>query len=268
VSLPTGFPAELEIPAPGTGNIATITAYLPQPNTSGGLNAAGTMLTSSAQDDLLDVSLDVDNLLSIALLGTGGLFGGGEDLGGGFSLSYDLINVEMGPQINLVQSFEFTPTLFVDLMFSNPVNVTGFGMVTSLAGLVWDDLPTMAFDGGITTVTPTFYLGAQIGSEFFANAGELFNQLFLDIDGNVRVDLLQAAFGTPFGDLSIGIGNLFDHTFDIFTTPAIFASRFAMAGFEPIIGASFTVMVPTPGTLLLLGSALMLIGARRWRQAR
>ncbi|HEX2138441.1 MAG TPA: hypothetical protein VHG33_01895, partial [Woeseiaceae bacterium] len=268
VTLPTGFPAEIEIPAPGLGNIATITAHLPEPNTSGGLNAAGTMLTSTGQDDLLDLSLDVDNLISLGLIGTGGLFGGDQDLGGGFSISYDLINVEMGPQLNLVQSFEFTPTLFVDLEFSNPVNVTGFGMVTSLAGLVWDSLPTMAFESGLTTITPTFYLGAQIGSGFFANAGELFNQLFLDIDGNVRVDLLQAAFGTPFGDLDLGIGNLFDHTFDIFTTPAIFGRRFAMAGFDPIVGASFTVRVPTPGTLLLLGGALMLIGGRRWQRAR
>lgn len=273
--LPSGFPAEIEIPAPGgLSNIATITAYLPQPNTSGGLNPAGTMLTSSGQDDLLDISVDADTLLSLAItsaVGTpnGGLFGGDVDIGGGFGLSYDLINVELGPQIDLVQSFEFTPTLFVDLVFSNPVNVTGHGLVTSLAGLVWDDLPTMAFQGGQTLITPTFYLGAQIGGEFFRNAGELFNQLFLDIDGNIRVDLLTATFGhSLFGDLTVGIGNLIDQSFDLFTTPAIFGRRFAMAGFEPIVGESFLVTVPAPGTLLLLFSGLALVGGARWRRSR
>lgn len=267
INLPTGFPAVLEIPAPGTGVLATITAHLPEPNTSGGVNAAGTMLTSQGQDDLLDVSFDIDNIISIASIGTGGLFGGGEDLGGGFSVSYDLINVEMGPQLDLVQRFEFTPTLFVDLMFSQPVNVTGYGMVTSLFGIEWDFLPTMAFSGGITTITPTFYLGTLIDGMFMENAGELFNQLFLDIDGNIKVDLLTATFGTPFGDKSIGVGNLINESFNLFTTPALFSSRFAMTGFDPVLGASYTIRVPEPGTLFLFGSGLVLlmIGTRRRR---
>jgi hypothetical protein len=263
---PTGFPAEIAIPAPGLGNIATITAHLPEPNTSGGVNAAGTMLTSTGQDDLLDLSLDIDNIISLGLTGVGGLFGGDQDFGAGFGVSYDLINVEFGPQLDLVQSFEFTPTLFVDLEFSNPVNVTGFGMVSSLTGLVWDLLPTMAFQQGSTLITPTFYLGANIGGEFFANAGELFNQLFLDIDGNIKVDLLQAAFNTPFGDLSFGIGNIINESFNLFTTPALFSSRFAMAGFDPILGSAFIVTVPAPGTLFLLCCGLIMIMTARWRR--
>ncbi len=261
VDLPTGFPAELEIPVPvGLGNLGTITAYLPEPNTSGGLDSTGTQLVSQGQDDLLDISLDVDNILSVAATGVGGLFGGSADLGAGFSISYDLINVELGPQIDLVQSFEFTPTLMVDLEFTQPVDVTGFGRVTSVSGLTWDDLPTMAFSGGITSVMPTFYLGAMIGDEFTMNAGELVNQLFLDIDGNITVDLLTATFGTPFGDESIGIGNLINESFDLFSTPPLFSSTFAMAGFDPIVGTSFDVQVPEPGILFLFGIGFVLIG--------
>src|SRR5690606_11154321 len=105
---------------------------------------AGTALTATGQDDLLDVSLDVDNLISVATLGTGGLFGGDVNLGGGFGITYDLVNVEMGPQIDLVQSFELTPTLYVDLEFSQPVNVAGHGLVSSLSRIDWSALPAMA----------------------------------------------------------------------------------------------------------------------------
>jgi hypothetical protein len=137
----------------------------------------------------------------------------------------------------------------------------------SVSGLAWDLLPTMAFNGGTTIVTPTFYLGAMIGGDFTENAAELFNQLFLDIDGNIRIDLLTATFGTPFGDQSIGLGNLINESFDLFTTPALFSSRFAMAGFDPILGAAFNVTVPEPGTLLLFGGGLLLlrVAARKRR---
>jgi len=270
VSLPTGFPAELEIPAPGLGNLGTITAHLPQPNTSGGLDATGTKLTSQGQDDLLDLSIDVDNLLSIALTGVGGLFGGSQDIGGGFGLSYDLINVELGPQIDLVQSFEFTPTLMVDLEFSQPVDVTGYGQVTSLSELNWDDLPTMAFGNGTTGILPTFYLGYMVDNMFTENVGELFSQLFLDIDGNIRVDLLTATFSSVFGDETIGLGNLINESFDLFTTPALYSNRFAMAGFAPITGAAFDVRVPVPepGFILLYGTGFFLFGLIRHRRIK
>lgn len=268
VDLPTGFPASLEIPAPvGLGNLGTITAHLPQPNSSGGLDGTHTKLVSQGQDDLLDISLDVDNLISVGTTGVGGLFGGSVDMGAGFGLSYDLINVELGPQIDLVQSFEFTPTLMVDLEFSKPVDVTGYGEVTSLSGVVWDDLPTMAFLGGVTTITPTFYLGTTIDGLFTENAGELFSQLFLDIDGNIKVDLLTATFSSIFGDETIGIGNLIDQSFDLFSTPALFSQRFAMAGFAPVAGASFDVRVPEPGILVLFGAGFFLLVLTRRRSA-
>lgn len=266
VTLPTGFPATLEIPVPaGLGNLGTVTAHLPQPNTSGGLDATGTKLVSQGQDDLLDISLDVDNLLSVGLTGVGGLFGGSVDIGAGFGLSYDLINVQLGPQIDLVQSFEFTPTLMVDLEYSQAVDVTGYGRVTSVSGLEWDALPTMAFDVGVTDIIPTFYLGVMIDNQFTRNAGALFNQLFLDIDGNIRVDLLTATFSSIFGDETIGLGNLINQSFNLFTTPALFSDRFAMAGFNQITGDMFSVRVPEPGMLVLFFTGFLLLGLNRRR---
>lgn len=260
VSLPTGFPAVIGIPAPsGLGNIAKITAHLSEPNTTySGLDTTDTRLTSQGQDDLLDFSLDIDNLISIATTGVGGLFNGSLDMGNGFGLSYDLINVELGPQIDLVQSFEFTPSLYVDLEFSQPTQVNGYGTVTSLAGLLWDNLPTMAFGNGTTSITPTFYLGSTIDDTFTKNTGELFDELFLDIDGNIKVDLLTATFNSIFGDLTIGVGNLIDQSFDLFQTPTFFSDQFAMAGFSPYVGSAFDISVPEPRTVLLFGTGFFL----------
>jgi hypothetical protein len=257
--LPSGFPAQIDIPAPGLGNIASITSYLPQPNATGGVNSAGTGLTATGQDNLVDLSLDVDNILSVATIGTGGLFGGNVDLGGGFGLNYDLVNVEMGPQIDLAQTFDLTPSLFVDLQFSQPVNVQGYGMVTSLSGVDWNNLPSMAFSGGITDISPTFYLSAGMTGD----AASLLNRMFLDVNGNIKVDLLQAGFSTPFGNLSLGIGNLLDKSFDLFTTPDFFQKTFPMLGFNRVLGSSFSVdvRVPEPGVLTLLILGLMMCGS-------
>jgi hypothetical protein len=197
--LPTGMPAVIEIPAPSVipgvnANIATITAHIPQPNaTYDGI--VGDKLTASGQDDLLDVSLDVDTLVSLGITCPlsggcfGGLFGGAVDLGLGFGLSYDLINVEIGPKIDLVQNFELTPTLLVDLQFSRPVMVAGLGEVTSLASEFWENLPAMAFMDGTTDILPTFHLGYFAGGKLFDNAVSLFNELFLDVDGNIKIDI-------------------------------------------------------------------------------
>ncbi len=268
VSLPTGFPAVIGIPAPsGLGNIAKITAHLSEPNTTySGLDASGSTLTSQGQDDFLDFSLDIDNIISVATTGTGGLFNGSLDIGNGFGLSYDLINVELGPQIDLVQSFEFTPSLYVDLEFSQPTQVTGYGTVTSLAGLLWDSLPTMAFGDGTTSIIPTFYLGTTINDIFTKNEGTLLDELLLDIDGNFKVDLLTATISSIFGKLNFGFGNLIDQSFDLFQTPAFFSEKFAMAGFSPYVGVAFNISVPEPGIVLLFGTGFMLIGfVRRTR---
>ena len=265
VTLPTGFPASLTIPpTAGAGSLGTITAYLPQPNASGGLNAGGTGLTATGSSPLLGVSLDVGNLLSEAATGTTGYFDGSVDMGSGFGVDYNLVNVQMGPQINLTQTFDLTPTLLVNLQFSQPVDVGGYGMVSSIDGLDWNNLPSMAFRTGTTTITPTFDLGATIGGNFTQDAAALLDQLMLQLQGNLSVDILSATFNTPFGNESLGLGNVFDNSFDLLTSPPIFSNEFAMAGFSPELGQSFSIdAVPEPSTLSLLVAGLLAFGLIR-----
>jgi hypothetical protein len=268
VKLPTGFPASLTIPpTAGTGSLGSITAFLPQPNASGGLNAAGTGLTATGSSPLLGVSLDVGNLLSEATTGTTGYFDGSVDMGHGFGVDYNLVNVQMGPQINLTQTFDLTPTLLADLQFSQPVDVSGYGMVTSVNGVDWNNLPSMVFGSGITTITPTFYLGATVGGNFTQDAAALLDQLMLQLQGNLSVNVLNATFNTPFGSLPLGLGTVFDNSFNLLTSPPIFSNEFAMAGFSPEIGQSFNVdaltSVPEPGALSLAGAGLLTLGLMR-----
>ena len=267
--LPTGLPATFAIPAPGGfSSLGSVTVNYPQPNVSGTLDSTGTMITGTASDNTLDFSADVDNLIATGL-GVPGLFGGSKDLGAGFGIDYNLISVNMGPTISLRQTFDLTPTLYVDLAFSQPVDVTGYGMVSQVNGLDWNNLPSMVFGDGDTTITPTFFLGTDLNGTFTQNTVGLLNQLLLDIGGNINVGLLDATFTTPFGHETLGIGTLLDQSFSLFTTPPVFNEQFALDGFGPISGQSFIISaasVPEPDTLALLaGGFIALVALQRRR---
>lgn len=264
-----GSPPPSGLPASFASSIVETTIYLPQPDATGGVT--GDQLAASGQDDLLDYFLDVDNIVSLGLTGTPNLFGGEVDLGVA-SLTWDLIDVDMGPTLDLVQNFELSPSLFVDLAFSAPVDVMGRGLVTGLTEMAWNALPDMAFLTD-TLVTPTFYLGYLSGGTLIRDTAEFLNQLLLDVDGELYVDILDASldFGI-FGSLDFGIGNIFGSSVDLFSTPPLFASQFGIGGFNAE-SRSFMVSlydgaatsVPEPGTLTLLGAGLISMGLLRRR---
>ena len=120
--LPSGLPAEdIEI----GGGLVEVDLFLPQPDaTYDGTD--GTSLVASGQDDLINVGIDLDNIVSLAATqgATQNLYGGSLDLGFG-SINWDFIDVDLGPALDLRQEFTLTPTLMVDLLFSRPVEYLG-----------------------------------------------------------------------------------------------------------------------------------------------
>ncbi|MEM7004017.1 MAG: hypothetical protein AAF529_24750 [Pseudomonadota bacterium] len=269
-----GFP--LEVDAAG---LATTTFHLPQPDASGGLDASTGTLKASASDDLIDLILDLDNIAATSA-GLPGLFGRSADFGP-ISVGFDIINVGMGPTIDLVQDFELDPTLFVSLFFDQAVMIGG-QMVTELVS-AWDTLPDITFLSDVTTVTPTFFLDASLR-----------NATSLDFDLELMIDLLQVSWDAPLiGSDSFGIGNVLSQGVNLFNSGAFFDSLFDLGGFNLQIGESFIVDfvsgsqgpdngdvrsavnpildlpdtlptgVPAPGALLLLLGGLSLIVVRR-----
>jgi hypothetical protein len=212
---------------------------------------------------LLDLILDVDNIVATAA-GVPGLFGSSIDVPLAGTVGYDLIDVRMGPTIDLQQNFELTPTLWVTLAFDQVVQI-GTQMVSEWSS-AWDLLPDVAFLSNRTTVTPTFSLAAVLQ-----------NDTLLDFDLDFGINLLQLSY--DFGLLgtdSFGIGNVLSQGADLFDSPAFYSNLFDLNGFNLIVGESFLVdltpvapptAVPEPETLFLfvIGLCAILVARRRVR---
>ena len=265
-----GFPVDL--PA---GDFATITLYLPQPNASGGLDPTGEKLTATGQDDLVDLLVDIDQIVTAAA-GVPGLLGSSVPVPPNGELGFDIINVEMGPTVDLQQDFELTPTLFVRLAFDHAVMIGG--ELKTVFDSAWDLLPDITFLADSTLVTPTFFIDANLE-----------NSTLLDFDLAFIIDLLQIHFNLPFlgiGEHNFGIGNVLDQAVDLFDTPDLFHNLFPLIGFNALQAPSFLIdftngstapetgearslannaRVPEPGTvvLFLIGLGLLLVLKRR-----
>lgn len=225
----------------------------------------GTSIAATASDTILDVNLDVDGLATI--LSGGAIPPTGIKLNlldtefAKITGTFDLIDIDVGPSVNMFQNFELTPTLTVDLQFDKPVNIAGVE-TTSYSG-DWNNLPEMAFFE-TTTVTPTFWLDAYLK-----------NTSGIDLGLDLSLDLLKMSFAVKMGGWAPTIGpyqpdwghisyplgtripwNIFDD------------EPFAFTGFQSIDGTPFTVEVknssepvPEPGTLLLMGVGLAVFGS-------
>jgi hypothetical protein len=277
-----GFPLDLDI-----AGLATATLHLPRPDASGGLDSTSQTLKATGQDDLFDLTLDLDNIVATSA-GLPGLFGTSVDIPVLGTVGYDIINVEMGPTVDLKQEFELDPTLFVSLAFDQAVEIGG-QIVTSLV-TAWDQLPAIRFINDITRITPTFFVQA-----------DLFNRTLLDFDLAFGIDLLQIYYDFGLlGDGSAGIGNVLSKGVDLFDSPDFYSKLFDLKGFNLQIGDSFVIdftngssgpqnllaqsavnpivlvanpdAVPEPGTavlvLLALGALALLRSRAQWPATR
>ena len=170
--------------------------------------------------------------------------------------------------MGVTQNFEVSSQLMATLAFSNPVQIAGFAAPqTSWTG-AWNELPDLAI-AETTTVTPTFSIQAM-----------LTNTLGLDLGLTGTLDVLKLGVTGLIGGVpvlssdSISLNNLLGVGNTLFNTPKlgfdVYHDSFLLGGFNQILGSSFTLVarevaaqVPTPGTLPLLISGLMLLLLRR-----
>ena len=270
-----------------TFDLAEFEVSVPDVATSG--SGGGTSVTSTGRDDLAKLTLDVD--AAATLLGglppTGVKYSPIDTPAFKVEVAFDLIDVDAGPVVGLRQDFELTPTLMVDLAFSNPVQIAGLaGLHSSWTGL-WGALPQFAITE-MTTFTPTFWLDAQLKNITGLDLGLVGTLDVLKLGATASVggiDLLE------FNDISLnqllGLGNTLFETDKLFWS--VFESTFGLGGFNTITGASFTLgvglppvigdgtgqgpgptPVPEPGSLWLILSGLsgaLLLRSNRSRRA-
>lgn len=252
------FDSEISIPGPSGGSLGGVTLHVPDINAVGGIEDG--KLTAEGGDDLIKLTADLDGLALAPL----GLPGGGVSFNAGIlSASADLIDVDTGPIMTILQDFEFSPTLMVDLVFDTAVQIAGMlTPQTSWSG-AWSNIPDIALLSETTLVTPTFFM-----------EGEFTNQTGLGVDGIFQLDILKAAFSLEAFGLSFDLGEVGPmyqilQTTNLFESPPIFNESFMLGGFNQIQGESFLlsafISVPGPGSLwlILLGIVLMLHANRR-----
>lgn len=144
------------------------------------------------------------------------------------SISFDLIDIDMGAIMTILQNFEFTPTLMVRLAFDSAVQIAGFAGPQTLWSGAWSALPSIALLSLNTLVTPTFWI-----------EGLFQNETGLGIDGIFQLDILKAAFALQAFGLSFDLGEIgplfqiLERT-NLFETPPLFSNSFALGGFNEV----------------------------------
>jgi Ca2+-binding RTX toxin-like protein len=214
----------------GDITIEAPTLFLDQSTFSEENGVAG--LRASGETNLARIDLDADFLASVLfglppLGGSAGLTFSGIEV---FGLSYDLLDVDVGPQFSVSQEFEFVPEPWVTLSFSKPV-VIGGQMVQQHSMPVGSSLDVA-------------FAGASAGEALDVQTSYFLNNQFRNSTNLLvapQVDLLAlAASVTTF------LGTLFDEALidpPPFTGPAvklatIFEDTYTLGGFNTVAGQS------------------------------
>jgi hypothetical protein len=226
------FGSPISVSTPTGVEVGNVTVFLPDLETDGVVS--GDSLSSSGETDVLELKLDLDGIAQAAA-GLPPVLGAGANFGP-VSFSYDLLDVEFGPILEIIQDFELDPTLMVDLSFSEAVLVEGNGQKQNFLSVAFDEIPQIALDVNQTVeVTPTFWVDADFS-----------NTTRLGLDAEFTLDVLKASFALEALGLSYDLGELgplFEYVkrFDVADLPALFNKNFSLGGFEKIVGDVFTL---------------------------
>jgi hypothetical protein len=213
----------------GITEVGNVTVFVPDVETTGTLG--GNSLISQGEADLLDIKLDIDGILT-ASSGLPPVLGTGIDAGI-LSFGYDILDIEFGPVVDIKQTFELIPELFVDLSFSESVFIEGLADKVSFLSAAVNDLPRIALGIGQNLIVDTQY---RVDAK-------LRNTTSLGIDGEFDLDVLVADFslnalGTTFDLGELGPLFNFNERFGIAELPPIFEREFGLGGFNQVAGES------------------------------
>jgi hypothetical protein len=108
------------------GNIAIIYPIL---GIDGELNDTG-LIVGKDSTKIVDANLDIDGILSLVIVAAPGIpvpaFSGiNIDVKDFLDVSFDFIDIEAGPTINLIQDYKIDAGLGVTLAFDTPVDIEG-----------------------------------------------------------------------------------------------------------------------------------------------
>lgn len=229
------FGSKIELGGP-TSNIGNVTIHTPDLNTEGALDADSGSVKASGESQFIDFRADLDGLASLAL-GLPTLLGTSVDVGP-ISVGYDIVDVEAGPNLKVVQEFELVPTLMVELQFNRMVDIDGVGLVDSYTG-TWDSLPGIALSGDAqdVTITPTFYVDALLQ-----------NSTSFGVSGVFTLDALAGSASASVGGFSIDIASFgplyqFSSETETLSLPPIYDNRFGLGGFNTHTAQALTIGV-------------------------
>ncbi|MGD1699448.1 Ig-like domain-containing protein [Dapis sp. BLCC M229] len=218
----------------------------------------GNTIQGKGSDQILDFNLDFDGLTGLAadFIVPGAGFAVGALTGLKFKvtdileLSYDLVDVDAGPTVNLVQDFTINPNLNVDLAFDKSVKINGID-TTSWSGQ-WADLPDFSISD-TTVITPSFSTDATLESETAIGLGlELTVEAF---KGKAKVKnpldgkslLFDAQIG-PFWELDPPLADP-----DLLSLPVFQKDNINLGGFKTsegdtsIVGDKIVLTTPDSG---------------------